>query len=108
MKNSSYFTIHMWDIVMDPFMSTISKGSIWKEGGGFFGVPFGNFLGWYLCVYTFLSDILLVPIQIRRKCQRPNRFQKTVLDSTGNNVPRRSRSHLCEDAVCIQCFNYNS
>ena len=47
------FIMVMWDIVMDPFMSTISKGWIWKEGGGFFGVPFGNFLGWYLCVYTF-------------------------------------------------------
>jgi putative membrane protein len=28
---------------------------IWKEGGSYFGVPVGNFLGWYLTGYVFFQ-----------------------------------------------------
>ena len=47
------FIMVMWDICMDPFNSTISQFWIWHDGGVYFGVPFVNFLGWYLCVFTF-------------------------------------------------------
>lgn len=48
------FIMVMWDLLFDPFMSTILKNWIWKEGGAYFGVPFSNFIGWYLCVFTML------------------------------------------------------
>jgi uncharacterized membrane protein len=47
------FIMVMWDVCMDPYMATILNNWIWIKGGGFYGVPFTNFLGWYLCVYTF-------------------------------------------------------
>ncbi len=47
------FIMVMWDLCMDPYMSTILKNWIWTGGGSFYGVPLVNFLGWYLCVYTF-------------------------------------------------------
>jgi putative membrane protein len=49
----SSFVMVMWDMTMDPFNSTISEFWIWHGGGAYFGVPFVNFLGWYLCVLTF-------------------------------------------------------
>jgi uncharacterized membrane protein len=46
------FVMVMWDLCIDPASSTITGAWIWRDGGGYFGVPFVNFLGWYLCVFT--------------------------------------------------------
>ena len=47
------FIMVMWDVCFDPDSSTISGYWIWHDGGEYFGVPFSNYLGWYLCVFTF-------------------------------------------------------
>src|ERR1700732_5270330 len=39
-----------WDLCFDPAASTIAHMWIWENGGGYFGVPLTNFLGWYLTV----------------------------------------------------------
>jgi uncharacterized membrane protein len=44
-----------WDLSLDPSASTVGKSWIWIDGGGFFGVPFQNFVGWYLTVLLFLA-----------------------------------------------------
>ena len=44
-----------WDLCFDPSSSTVSRSWIWRDGGGYFGVPFQNFLGWYLTVFLFLA-----------------------------------------------------
>src|ERR1700738_2913071 len=36
-------------------LSTVAHMWIWEHGGGYFGVPLANFLGWYLTVYMFLQ-----------------------------------------------------
>jgi len=46
------FIMVMWDIVFDPYAATIQQYWIWEDGGGFFGVPFSNYMGWFLCVFT--------------------------------------------------------
>jgi uncharacterized membrane protein len=46
------FVMVMWDLCIDPASSTITGAWVWRDGGGYFGVPFVNFLGWYLCVFT--------------------------------------------------------
>jgi putative membrane protein len=46
------FVMVMWDVAMDPSRATVSKAWIWHHGGAYFGVPFVNFLGWFLCVAT--------------------------------------------------------
>ena len=40
---------------IDPASSTVKHQWIWQDGGGYFGVPFSNFLGWFLCVYTIFQ-----------------------------------------------------
>jgi uncharacterized membrane protein len=47
------FVIAQWDAVMDPPESTISKAWIWHDGGGNFGVPLSNYLGWLLTAWLF-------------------------------------------------------
>ena len=47
------FIMVLWDICMDPINSTITQMWIWHDGGGYFGVPLSNYLGWYLCVVSF-------------------------------------------------------
>jgi len=44
-----------WDFMLDPTASTINKWWIWEQGGGFFGVPFSNYLGWLLTVFVFFT-----------------------------------------------------
>lgn len=46
------FVMVMWDLSMDPSRATVSKAWIWHQGGAYFGVPFVNFAGWFLCVAT--------------------------------------------------------
>jgi uncharacterized membrane protein len=48
-----------WDLSLDPSASTISQRWIWENGGGFFGVPLVNFLGWTFTVYLFMQVFAL-------------------------------------------------
>lgn len=41
-------------VILDPGASTVGHLWIWENGGGYFGVPLTNYLGWYLTVFIFL------------------------------------------------------
>ncbi|MHA1935117.1 MAG: carotenoid biosynthesis protein [Candidatus Thorarchaeota archaeon] len=45
------FIMVMWDLSMDPILSTIQGEWIWEDGGFYFGVPLTNFFGWYMTVF---------------------------------------------------------
>lgn len=47
------FVMAQWDVVMDPPEATISQAWIWHDGGGDFGVPLSNYLGWLLTAWLF-------------------------------------------------------
>ena len=47
------FLMVMWDLTFDPRASTIQHMWIWEQGGGYFGVPLTNYLGWFFTVYVF-------------------------------------------------------
>ncbi len=50
------FVMVAWDLSMDPGNSTVNGAWVWFQGGGYFGVPFSNFVpGWFLTVYIFLQ-----------------------------------------------------
>src|SRR5437764_399063 len=49
------FIMVAWDLGMDPTSSTIRHSWIWEQGGGYFGVPLTNFLGWFFTVYVFFQ-----------------------------------------------------
>ncbi|NEA30130.1 carotenoid biosynthesis protein [Streptomyces sp. SID13031] len=53
------FAMTLWDLSLDPTASTIHQNWIWEDGGGFFGVPLGNFLGWTFTVYLFMQAFAL-------------------------------------------------
>jgi uncharacterized membrane protein len=53
------FAMTAWDLAMDPTSSTIIHAWIWENGGGFFGVPLVNFLGWTFTVYLFMQVFAL-------------------------------------------------
>ncbi|MGH6864721.1 MAG: carotenoid biosynthesis protein [Methyloceanibacter sp.] len=46
------FIMVLWDLSMNPTASTVQKMWIWERGGGFFGVPLTNYLGWFLTAYV--------------------------------------------------------
>ena len=49
------FVMVQWDVVMDPSSSTLGGAWVWHNGGGYFGVPMTNYLGWYLTVWIFFQ-----------------------------------------------------
>jgi putative membrane protein len=49
------FVMTQWDFVMDAPNSTIAKAWIWHQGGGVFGVPLSNYLGWLLTSWLFFQ-----------------------------------------------------
>jgi uncharacterized membrane protein len=49
------FMMVAWDLGMDPTNSTIRHIWIWEQGGGYFGVPLTNYLGWFFTVYVFFQ-----------------------------------------------------
>lgn len=49
------FAMVVWDVCLDPTLSTALKFWIWEQGGGYFGVPLSNYLGWFLTVYSFFQ-----------------------------------------------------
>jgi putative membrane protein len=49
------FLMVAWDLSFDPITSTIGHSWIWQQGGNYFGVPFSNYLGWFLTVFVFFQ-----------------------------------------------------
>ncbi|MEA2682478.1 MAG: hypothetical protein QOK05_806 [Chloroflexota bacterium] len=54
------FLMVFWDLCLDPTASTVHHAWIWEQGGGYFGVPLTNYLGWFLTVYVFLQLFALL------------------------------------------------
>lgn len=48
-----------WDFSNDPIWATIERCWNWRDGGGWFGVPWSNFLGWYLTVFLIYQCFTL-------------------------------------------------
>ena len=62
------FLMVAWDLTFDPVASTINGFWIWEQGGSYFGVPFSNFLGWFLTVFVFYT---MFAVYLSRRAQAP-------------------------------------
>lgn len=54
------FIMVFWDICFDPDSSNLVGMWEWHDGGVYFGVPFSNYMGWFLCVFTFMFIFSLI------------------------------------------------
>jgi uncharacterized membrane protein len=70
------FVMVDWDLSLDPLASTINHAWIWTEGGGYFGVPISNFLGWSFTVWIFFQ--LFALYQRRRASEDLSRALPTT------------------------------
>src|SRR5260370_27490709 len=59
------FAMVAWDLGFDPSASTIHHTWIWEQGGGYFGVPLTNYLGWFFTVYVFFQ-LFALSLRLRR------------------------------------------
>src|SRR6202048_2816215 len=59
------FAMVAWDLGFDPTSSTIHHTWIWEQGGGYFGVPLTNYLGWFFTVYVFFQ-LFALSLRFRR------------------------------------------
>jgi putative membrane protein len=73
MTLTASFVMVMWDVAMDPSRATVSHAWIWHEGGAYFGVPFKNFVGWFLCVATIFFSYGTVEPRFTSQREAPDR-----------------------------------
>ena len=76
------FAMTAWDLALDPATSTINHAWIWENGGGFFGVPLVNFLGWTFTVYLFMQVFALY-LRGRGRLPAAQPHQATASDLQG-------------------------
>jgi putative membrane protein len=72
------FMMVSWDLSLDPISATIYQAWIWVDGGSYFGVPFGNFLGWLLTTFVFLQLFALYlkgRTSVQSTDEQPSRIQ---------------------------------
>jgi len=56
---AAFITVQ-WDVVVDPAASTLQGAWQWHQGGGYFGVPLSNFIGWYATVWLVFQSYALM------------------------------------------------
>ena len=47
------FILVMWDLGLDPILSTVQSLWVWESPGPYFGVPILNFLAWFVIGFIF-------------------------------------------------------
>ena len=47
------FMLVMWDLGLDPILSTVLSLWVWESPGPYFGVPIMNFVGWFVTGFIF-------------------------------------------------------
>jgi len=80
------FVMVMWDVSMDPVRATISKTWVWEDGGVYFGVPFKNFMGWFLCVYTILQTLAFY-------------LQSQLKNNAASDIPVLNKTHWLQPVL---------
>lgn len=61
------------DFATDPIMSSLGQSHLWDNHGVFFGIPFMNYVGWYIFGYTLFQIISLgLWLQARKNGLQPS------------------------------------
>jgi uncharacterized membrane protein len=61
----------MFDVASDSHASTVIEMWIWHDGGGVFGVPYTNYLGWWLVTYLFFQIFAVILAAAQTRDARP-------------------------------------
>jgi uncharacterized membrane protein len=70
----------MWDVSTDHWASTVSKTWIWENGGGLFGVPFSNYLGWWFVTWSFFQVFSLCLAYRQSVAEQPDNSVRRGLE----------------------------
>ena len=54
------FFVTAWDACIDPIGGTVARAWVWEDGGGYFGVPLSNFVGWLITSYVAFQVFALL------------------------------------------------
>jgi uncharacterized membrane protein len=60
-----------FDLGVDSVASTVAHAWIWEQGGGVFGVPWTNYLGWWLVSFLFYQPFAAFLASRQQRLRRP-------------------------------------
>lgn len=73
-----------WDVAMDPAMSFVTKHWVWHVEGGFYGMPWVNWAGWYATgVVVALAMLAFIPPSRFATGVAPSRFPLALYAANG-------------------------
>ncbi|HMK46231.1 MAG TPA: carotenoid biosynthesis protein [Methanocella sp.] len=72
----------MFDVGSDSVASTLNNTWIWHDGGGLFGVPYTNYLGWWLVTYTFFQVFALALAWAQTRAAKPIVAEQSLVQPT--------------------------
>src|SRR6266540_2005490 len=72
------FIMVSWDVAMDPYQSTVTGDWIWRDGGGYFGVPLHNYAGWFGTVFLFMLAYFIFASRYAERPQEDLMQQRTA------------------------------
>ncbi len=64
------FVMTAWDFSMEAVWADIDHAWVWRDGGSYYGVPTGNFFGWFLTMYIIYQ---LFALYLRNRATVPSR-----------------------------------
>jgi len=70
-----------WDVAMDPIWSTVGHLWIWRQGGGYFGVPASNYWGWLVTNYVIYQLFVLAVLRGRATSMIPGKMEKDAVEN---------------------------
>jgi uncharacterized membrane protein len=68
----------VYDLGSDSVASTLGKVWVWENGGGVFGVPWTNYVGWWLVSYVFFQILAFILATRTRALPIPNSREPLV------------------------------
>jgi len=66
----------VWDLSMDPLRATVEGRWVWMDGGIHYGVPFINYVGWFVVTWLMFQCFALLLRRVGKHHPRPSPVER--------------------------------
>ncbi|MFE2317005.1 carotenoid biosynthesis protein, partial [Streptomyces sp. NPDC059441] len=93
----------MFDLGNDSIASTMKRIWVWERGGGVFGVPYTNYLGWWFVTYIFFQIFALYLVK-----RQPASVSVSTSVSASASVRTEGRGVLAQNVLFYGALGLSS
>ena len=97
----------MFDLGVDSIAATVKRVWVWEEGGGVFGVPYTNYLGWWFVTYLYFQ-IFALYLMKRQPASTATSVSVSVSVSVSGSVRTEGRGALAQNVLFYGALGLSS